>query len=298
MTAPAHTRVTCAACESARTAPLKRYLQAQLARCRVCGFVFTSRSPTDAELVAYYSAYGTDWSASPITRMRYRELLASFEPYRKSGRLLDMGCGAGLFLEEARDAGWDVVGSEVGGYALELGRAKGLEIVQAPVSREMFAAGSFDVVCAFEVVEHLRDLETEASVLRHLLRLGGLLYLTTPNWGAATRRLVGERWPVIAYPEHLGYFTRASLQSWLAAFGFVPMRLMSEGFSPANLRRSLGAASAPGSGAGGDEALREAVERWAPLGLGKRLVNRWLSMLHAGDTLKGWFELRSNSNGD
>jgi hypothetical protein len=96
---PLFTRRNCPVCEGGRLKPLPRYAYAHLARCRDCGLVFATRRPSDSELEEHYMHYGTAWHDSSITRLRYRELLDAFEPYRQSNRILDFGCGAGFFLE-------------------------------------------------------------------------------------------------------------------------------------------------------------------------------------------------------
>jgi SAM-dependent methyltransferase len=219
-------------------------------------------------------------------------LLDSFAPYRRTNRILDIGCGAGFFLEAARSCGWEAYGTEFSVHALDIVRAKGLEVVQAPVPRNTFEPNYFDVVTSFEVVEHLRDPNGEADLMRHLLRLGGLLYCTTPNFNAATRRVLGHQWVVIEYPEHLCYYTHSSLRDWLGRHGFSVVDLRAEGFSPANLRRSLKPAVGATSGQGGDESFRTTVEQSRALREAKRLVNALLSAARLGDTLKGRFELR------
>src|SRR4051794_18103421 len=136
----------CVICSSSRLDVLVGYEHAHLMRCRGCGMVFAARIPTDTELAAHYRDYGHAWHDSPITRRRYAEVLDSLEPYRIHNRLLDVGCGAGYFLEEARRRDWEVHGTEYSGLALELTHAKGLDVVPAPLGRGTCEPHSFDVV--------------------------------------------------------------------------------------------------------------------------------------------------------
>lgn len=268
--------------------------------------MFAGWRPSDPELAEHYSDYGVGWFDSEITRRRYRELLDSFEPYRRSGRILDMGCGAGYFLEEAARRGWEAYGTNFGERPLELSRGRGFTVVQAPISTETFPAGHFDVVTSFEVVEHLRDPIAEAQTLSRLLRVGGLLYCTTPNFDALTRRLVGPSWSVIEYPEHLIYFTGETLTFWLTRFGFSRGDVITTGISPgeilSRLRRSRDGErppDEPGSSdldreiaaRGVDERLRQLMDGHGSLERGKRTLNQTLTALRAGDTLKARFVL-------
>jgi 2-polyprenyl-3-methyl-5-hydroxy-6-metoxy-1,4-benzoquinol methylase len=266
------------------------YAHANLVRCTRCGLTFSGRRPTDAELDAHYRDYGHAWQDSGITRVRYRALLESFEPYRQTGRLLDVGCGAGFFLDEAVEKGWQVFGTEFSERALALARAKGHEVISAQVAGEVLEQGSFDVVTAFEVFEHVRDPLDEASLIATVTRPGGLLYCTTPNFDALSRRALGARWSVIEYPEHLWYFTPRTLRRWLGRAGFEAVSIGSSGISLARMRAAVqrdGGAEPADPRA--DERLRTTIERRPLLRLGKTWANGALSLTGLGDTLKARF---------
>jgi SAM-dependent methyltransferase len=258
--------------------------------CRNCGLVFAGQRPTDDELARNYGGYSRADYDSPITRQRYRELLDKFERYRKTNRILDMGCGIGFFLEEAQRRGWEAHGSEFELRAVEINRAKGLHCVQAPIAIDTFEPGSFGVITGFEVVEHLRDPLAEAAVIAHALRPAGLFYCTTPNFASLSRRLLRGRWSIVSYPEHLSYFTPSTLCAWLRRFGFAPVKVRTTGFSLACLQR--GVTSVTPAEQCSDEQLRVQIERSRMLRAAKSTVNGALAIAGAGDTIKGYFELR------
>ena len=278
----------CPVCGNPRLEALRGYSRAHLVHCADCGLIFAGRWPTERELTAHYQDYG-HWRDSPVTRQRYRELLRSFEPERHTNKLLDVGCGSGMFLEEARTRGWDVSGTEYGEGPRALARSRGLHVVRAPVTDQTFVANSFDVVTAFEVFEHVRDPRHEATVITEVLRPGGLLYCTTPNFNSLSRRVLGPRWSIIEYPEHLWYFTASTICQWLRRFGFVAEKTWSSGVSVTRLRESM---HDPGRDASSDdEQVRRAIERSRVLRFAKLAVNAGLSALGAGDTLKARFRL-------
>jgi len=288
--ATSHAEVVCSVCSSRHLKFLSRYRHAHLMRCCDCGLIFAGRRPTEAELVENYGGYSRADYDSPITRQRYRELLDGFEGYRQTNRILDMGCGIGFFLEEAQRRSWEAHGSEFEPRAVEINRAKGLDCVQAPIGLDTFEPSSFDVITAFEVVEHLRDPLAEAAVIARALRPGGLFYCTTPNFASLSRRLLRGRWSIVSYPEHLSYFTPSTLGSWLERFGFAPVKVRTTGFSLSRLQRGVSAATPAGQSS--DEQLRVQIERSRMLRAAKRTVNGALAMAGAGDTIKGHFELR------
>jgi 2-polyprenyl-3-methyl-5-hydroxy-6-metoxy-1,4-benzoquinol methylase len=285
---------SCIICGGGELRPLVRYPIAHLVRCGTCKLTFAGNRPSDEQLAEQYAGYGTAWVDSELTRQRYNELLDRLEPYRQSNRILDMGCGAGYFLDEAVKRGWEAYGSEFGEHARELSSGRGFEVVVAPVSDGDFPPGHFDVITTFEVVEHLRDPLAEAKVFSSLIRPGGAFYCTTPNFNALTRHLLGEQWRVIAYPEHLIYFTGATLSDWLARYGLRQAALETTGFNPSVLasalkRGSQGRDGAPQAVSGDvDERVRAAAES-GYLHVVKLAVNRGLTAVRAGDTLKGLF---------
>jgi 2-polyprenyl-3-methyl-5-hydroxy-6-metoxy-1,4-benzoquinol methylase len=297
--------MSCPICGTGDARPLAGYSFAHLVQCRNCRLVFAGREPSDQELAANYSRYPRIDHVSAVTRTRYRALLEGFGLYRRTNRILDIGCGLGFFLEEAQAAGWKAYGSEFEARAVQINCNKGLRCFQAPVTPTTFGDLQFDVITAFEVVEHLRDLAAEAHLIASLLRPGGLFYCTTPNFASLSRRLLRNRWVVINYPEHLIYFTPSTLRRWLAGFGLRSVKLTTTGFTP--MRRADGEdelepvrhAHAPGSddpaeaacGPTGQERLRETVERSALLRLAKDAANALLGPSGVGDTIKGHFEL-------
>ena len=101
----------CPQCDQLDSRPIAPLAEHHLVRCRNCGLVYTGWEPTEQELMDYYAHYPAPAAISPITIQRYDELLMRFAPYRKTGRLFEVGCGAGHFLERARSHGWEVQGN-------------------------------------------------------------------------------------------------------------------------------------------------------------------------------------------
>lgn len=114
-----------------------------------------------------------------------------------SGRLLDVGCGIGRFLKEA-GASYDVFGTEISEYALlAANHQAGLKgrLTQADALKGLpYRSGSFDVVTALDIVEHLDRPETFVAEAWRLLRPGGLLVLSTPNPDSLGRAIKKDQW--------------------------------------------------------------------------------------------------------
>jgi 2-polyprenyl-3-methyl-5-hydroxy-6-metoxy-1,4-benzoquinol methylase len=274
----------CPLCGSNKLIRLSGYRAARLARCTSCRLVFADTEPSVDELTEHYTQYDRDAPVSAITVDRYHELLSSLEQYRKGNRLLDFGSGSGAFLEVARDRGWHPHGVEFGAAAA-LCAAKGFQVHEGPLGADHFPSKHFDVVAAFEVVEHLTDPRGELASMARSIRPGGVLYVTTPNFNSLSRRLLRKRWRIISYPEHLNYFTAATLTRMVEESGFTRVAVATTGLSVAELRRRSDSIDPQA-----DEPLRQLTEGRAVGRRGKRAANRLLGFARAGDTLKGLFE--------
>ncbi len=280
----------CPLCRSDRTAPVPTFASQHLVRCRSCGFRFSGRIPTEAELSGYYRTYPIK-PPTGITLVRYQELLDRFEPYRRHGNLLDVGCGGGDFLSVARARGWNVFGTEYGDAFVAAAAAKGATMHQGALNAAHYPGILFDVIVSFEVIEHLGLPMDMLHHAERVLRPGGLLYLTTPNYNALNRWLSGSGWDIVNYPEHLSYFTRNTLHRALNTMGLRRIALRTTGFSVTRLRTSHKPDgrlnTLPPTD---DEALRNALEGSAIMRGVKRLLNGTLDLLGRGDTLKATYE--------
>jgi SAM-dependent methyltransferase len=228
----------------------------------------------------------------PVTRRRYETLLARLADRRRTGRFLDVGCGAGFLVETARDLGWTAEGTEVSAAAADAGRARGLTIHAGVLADAKLPAGAFDVVTMMEVVEHVPSPVALLAECSALLRPGGALYLTTPNWSSLSRRVLGAAWPVIC-AEHVVYFTPRLLRRALRDAGLAPRSVTTANVQPhvllAHLRRGRGGA-APSSSFARTLELRDAVESSAVLRAAKSAANAVLAATGTGDTIRALAE--------
>jgi len=268
-----------------------RHAAHHLVRCSACSLVFAGREPTGEELADYYRDYPVRDTLTRVTAVRYDELLDGFEPYRVTNRIIDVGCGAGLFLERAALRGWEVHGTEYGALAVGACRARGIGIIEGPLAPANYAPPLFDVVCSFEVIEHVVRPREELDRMVRILRPGGLLYLTTPNFDCLARRFTPDDWSVVNYPEHLTYFTPRTLRRMAREAGLLERRLVTTGFSLHRWRAGQSTDKAVETDARAEqEALRERIETRPLLKLAKRITNGLLDLTRAGDSMKAAFE--------
>jgi SAM-dependent methyltransferase len=203
-----------------------------LQRCNACGFGFVVDPWTDYAQIydeAYYSGHGSDPLVDyafefdqPTRTIRQYEwcglahLIAHLTPPPVKG--LDFGCGNGGLVRHLRRLGQDqIYGFDTGAWA-EKARQSGLPILrEEELGRH---AGTFDIVTAIEVIEHVVDPLAVLRQLRGLLKPGGLLFLTTGNADAAPRDF--PSWSYVQPEIHVSYFTSGALAQALRQSGFEP----------------------------------------------------------------------------
>lgn len=195
----------------------------ELYRCERCGTVQQPALPRGEALLDLYRAMHDEHYLDEEAgrRRTAARLLAAIARHVPRGRLLDVGCGHGLLLDEARRAGYEVEGLEpsrdAAAYARErLGlpvRERTLADLAAEPDPPRYAA----IVLA-DVLEHLDDPVAAIESCRRLLAPGGVLCLVTPDPASRTARLAGARWWGYL-PAHTYLMPRETLRGLLAERG-------------------------------------------------------------------------------
>jgi 2-polyprenyl-6-hydroxyphenyl methylase/3-demethylubiquinone-9 3-methyltransferase len=160
---------------------------------------------------------------------------------RAGDRVLDLGCGDGVFAEVLVEGGTSVVAVDVADAALRRARRRvpQLEARLAPIDDHLpLEDNTFELVWASEVIEHIADTARWLSEVRRVLAPGGRLLLTTPSHGRLLVALHGVERFSEPLGDHLHLYTRSSLSGVLREFGFDPVSVSAVGGSPP-LRRSL-----------------------------------------------------------
>lgn len=256
--------------------------------------VFVGRIPSEQELINFYKEYsygGEGNYLSPITIGRYNELLDEFEKHRRTNKILDVGCGAGYFLNIAKKRGWDVYGTEYSELAVEYCTKNGINMRKGVLNAALFTENDFDVITSFEVLEHINNPQSELGNIYSLLRPGGLFYFTTPNFNGLLRYYLKVKYNIIHYPEHLTYYTPKTINYILKRTGFVRKKLFTSGISITRLKLSQGKSDQKIiSKNSDDEKLRSMTENNFFMKFIKRTVNFFLRITNKGLTIKGYYQ--------
>lgn len=156
-------------------------------------------------------------------------------------RLLDVGCGNGDFLRDARSAGWDVQGTDLDPVAVEIARRSGVPVWQGPYDTAPFEPASFDVITTHQVIEHVPDPLAFLRALYAWLKPGGLLWIGTPNLDCPIHEKFGEFYGNLHPPQHMVVFNQKSLANLTHAAGFHKQKFLRRGLHDYN--QTLGSAA-------------------------------------------------------
>jgi len=149
---------------------------------------------------------------------RLRVLSGFAAAYRVPKRLLDVGCASGIFLEQARNTGWDIEGVELSPVLCNKAKSRGLPVTHGWLESQSTNA-KYPVVTAWEVIEHTLDPEVFLNQLYSRTERGGLIALSTPLSNGLPALLLRSRFPMICPPEHLSLFSKKSIKLLGARFG-------------------------------------------------------------------------------
>lgn len=152
-----------------------------------------------------------------VINARYRHL---HRPAPGADRLLDLGCGAGDFLERAQSLGWRAEGVDFDPQAVAAARARGLQVSVGSIDSYSEVRDLFDVVTCNHVIEHVYDPQAVIASIYRILKPGGQMWIETPNISSAGHTLFGRAWRGLEAPRHVAIFSYRALVDALRQAGF------------------------------------------------------------------------------
>jgi 2-polyprenyl-3-methyl-5-hydroxy-6-metoxy-1,4-benzoquinol methylase len=247
----------CLICRDRDPERLYRITRFSVLRCRACRQIFlwpilsdrevqqlfrelyTTGEGSVPELRDYYGYCYEDAPENPLVQL-YERWLDRLEQLRAPGRLLDVGCGTGLFLAVARRRGWEPFGVDECREAIAHAR----EHFELPVWEGAFSdlgleGKAFDAITMWDIVEHARDPVALLRTVRGRLAPGGVVGLSTPNQRSILDVVAGALYRLTAgrltaplekfyIEQHFLYFTPETLEAALARAGLRLVRLERE----------------------------------------------------------------------
>ena len=232
---------TCPNCDAAAATRLDAYSPAEwdVVKCQTCAMVYLQNPPPYVALekdFAWEKTYaektkkGGSTGFSGLNRwlrsaLGVKSRTGTSDKYLRwfgPGRVLDIGCGEQLrvgapmvpYGVELSTALWqksDAAMRAQGGYCLHDAGASGVW---------HFDEGFFDGVIMHSYLEHEVEVQAVLKGVHRCLKPGGKVFIRVPNFGSVNRRVVGRSWCGFRHPDHVNYFTLATLRSVAAKAGF------------------------------------------------------------------------------
>ena len=157
-------------------------------------------------------------------RATFKRLLQNLAERRMTGgALLEVGCGYGYLLDEARPYFDRRVGTEFSVEGAEIARATGAEVFVGGIE-QISVERKFDCIVAIQVIEHVYQPMPFVKQLMRRAQPGGHIVVATPDIGGVLRKAMGRHWPSFKVPEHVGYFDFGTLSQLMETAGLSDIR--------------------------------------------------------------------------
>jgi 2-polyprenyl-3-methyl-5-hydroxy-6-metoxy-1,4-benzoquinol methylase len=221
---------SCPVCGSTKFTPFlvcKDYLVSDqnfnIEQCETCGFRLTNPRPDEKTIGSYYKSeqyVSHNDESSGLINTAYR-LVRNYTLRSKlnlinnlnggPGRILDVGCGTGAFLDTCKQGSWKVSGMEPDPDARAVAQKK-LEADIQPNLKALAGAPPFDIITLWHVLEHIPDLNETVPQLNKLLSPKGTLLIAVPNSDSYDAHYFKEYWAAYDVPRHLQHFTPSTIK--------------------------------------------------------------------------------------
>jgi len=200
----------------------------ELWHCKDCGSSFVQNAVPEETAIRLYTsgASGERWSSEEFQLLKPENQLSTLNSYLKAGAsVLDIGCNTGELLDYARARGSKTTGVEYSAPSRKVLQRKGHDSFASLAD----VMGEFDVITAFDLVEHFYDVPGFFRKCKALLKQGGVLVILTGNIGSISARVSRMDWWYLRYPEHVvflskEFFTRhsgLSLERWVRTYASI-----------------------------------------------------------------------------
>lgn len=236
----------CNFCNSDKYKIKYRIKDFQYVQCRNCGLVYVNPRLTKEEISNLYNEdyfRGTGFDKSVEYKKEFEEkskltdlndwdisTIKHFLPDNiPSPKILDIGCGMGLFLWKASMQNFDAEGLELSEYASEFVKSNNIKVQRADIDSADLKDNYYDAIVMKEVIEHLPDVKKSLKKIYSSLKPGGVLFLTTGNYNSPERKLKGANWFYFMPEGHLQVFSNQTIKNFLIDSGFSKIYVTRQG---------------------------------------------------------------------
>jgi len=195
-------------------------------RCAECGMTYVAPVLREERLHSHYLGEDSytrvlmNEVQMEMDRRKFNyglELIESFVPGK--GRLLDVGCGPGVFLEVARERGWRVEGLEFNAWCVNRVRGLGIPVFDSPLEKAELTPGTYQCVTLWTVLEHIVEPRSFLESIRRLVAPNGVILILVPNVESLAIRVLHEKAVTFSGDSHVNHFSPATLTRLLDSSG-------------------------------------------------------------------------------
>ena len=188
-----------------------------IAQCQSCGFKYTNPRPEEQSLGAYYQSEEyvshsntkkgfINYTYQIVRKYTLLKKLQLLSKYYKTGKVLDIGCGTGEFLNVCKQAKWYTTGIEPSPDARNMAiKNYNLNILEESEIKNL-PSESFDVITMWHVLEHVPKLNERIEDLKRLIKPNGIIIIAVPNCNSLDAKIYKENWAAYDVPRHLYHF--------------------------------------------------------------------------------------------
>lgn len=215
---------TCPICKSTQGRLVLTIGEWSVRQCPLCSHGVTEPFPDENTLASLYSAdyfkqhyHDTIDAGDPAFGKRLQQesgRIRFVKKFKKSGTLLDIGCGRGFFLCAAKKKGFIVQGQDITSVNSSYCKKIGIPIYIGRLA-DMGKTRCFDIITMWHTLEHHPDPFSTIEECSSLLRENGVLFIEVPNISSLDAQVFAQKWPGWSLPFHLHHFSRSSLEKML-----------------------------------------------------------------------------------
>lgn len=201
-----------------------------IVKCSECNFHFTNPRPSDKELGKYYisdhyishnntrnNLFEKTYQIVRMISIQIKYNLVS--KFFNKGRVLDIGCGTGDFLQKCNEKKWVTKGIEPS----EIARTQAIKNYNLDVDEDTNLKklkGEYDIITMWHVLEHVTELNNTVSELKRLLSIDGKAVIAVPNLESFDSSYYKKYWAAYDLPIHLYHFSKESIIKLFENHGF------------------------------------------------------------------------------
>lgn len=231
--------IVCPLCNQDTPKPLFEKRGFDFVQCPQCDLVYVNPIPSQDKISDFYNSEALNYMQQVLLKetadVRKKKIhIPRAQRLKKivpKGKLLELGCAVGYFLEVAQEVGeWQLYGVEANKQSADYVRQKlNIEIYAGLLEKLSLPANFFDVIVSFEVIEHITNPLEVVSNCYSILKKGGYLLISTPNIAGYDFQVLGKNHRSYSPPGHLVYFTPDTFTKLLQKASFSDVEITTPG---------------------------------------------------------------------